>query len=246
MSQANVLLHEPALATRANHLLRRLPALDLERIRPYLEPVELASGQTLYRADEPIEHAYFPLSGVGSLVARTSDGRGVEVSMTGRDGVIGLGLFLGASADPFEAIQQISGTALRMNASVFCAEMESRGPLYSAMQRYAVAFMASVAQTVACNRLHNLEERAARWLLLTHDRLDADEFGLTHEFFATMLGVHRPSVTLAAGRLQSAGLISYHRGVFTIIDRERLEDASCECYAVIRDAYARILGEPLN
>ena len=243
MSNVTPLIHEPALAARANHLLRQLPIDELDRVRSDLEPIDLALAATLYRADEPIEHAYFPLSGVGSIVATTSDGRAVEVTMTGRDGIVGLPLFFGQFSEPLTAIQQIPGCALRMRAAVFCREMDRRSALFDLVQRYAHAARISSAQTVACNRLHNLEERAARWLLMTRDRVDSDRFGLTHEFLATMLGVHRPSVTLAVGRLQTAGVISYQRAVVTILDRERLEEAACECYRTLRDSYTRLLGD---
>ena len=233
---------EPGVATRANQLLAMLPDADIERLRPALEPVEMSARTMLYPASGRIDHAYFPLTGMASMVASSGDGMTVEAASVAHEGMTGLPLFLGSTSESLALVMQISGTAMRMRAATFMEEMDSRGALYGVMQRYTHFVMLAMAQTIVCNRLHSLASRAARWLLQSRDAVNGDEFGLTHEFFATMLGVHRPSVTLAAGTLQSAGIITYRRGHVTILDREALGDASCECYGQLRTEYDRLLG----
>ena len=229
---------------RENHLLARLPAAERERLWPLLQPVRLGSKQVLERPGEPIEQVYFPLNGVCSSVSVMEDGATVEVATVGRDGLLGLSLFFGSETTPFQVFSQIPGDALRMSAEAFCEAVEAPGPLQDLVRRYAEARFTQTAQSAACNRLHPVEQRCARWLLMTHDRVGGAEFILTHEFLAAMLGVRRASVSAVAAVLQRAGLIRYQRGRMTIVNRQGLEAAACECYQIITTEYDRLLGPP--
>lgn len=228
-----------------NRLLAALPDAVLDRLRPRLEETALGLKQVLYEADRPIEHVYFPRTGVVSLVIAMADGLMVEVGTVGNEGMVGTPVFLGAEKSPTKAFAQVPGEALRMRAEDFREEIGSGGPLPDLIRRYTQAMVNQISQSVACNHLHSVQERMCRWLLMTHDRVGADEFSLTQEFLAEMLGVRRPSVTVVAGILQQAGLIRYHRGRVTVLDRAGLEAASCECYRVVRREYDRLLG-PAN
>jgi CRP-like cAMP-binding protein len=225
-----------------NRLLASLPGGDREQLRPLLEPVRLDFKQVLYAPNEPIAHVYFPLDAVVSLLTVMEDGASVEIGTVGNEGMVGLPVFLGADSLPSQAFSQVPGDALRMEAPVFREAAERLPALRRAMHRYTQALFNQVAQSAACNRLHSLEERCARWLLMTHDRVGTDRFQLTQEFLAQMLGTRRPSVSVAAGMLQQAGFIRYSRGRITVADREGLEGASCECYEVIRQEFDRLLG----
>ena len=236
------LTYEPGVATRSNRLLAQLPDADIERLRPYLEAVNLEDRETIYRPDSPMDHVYFPVSGLLSTIAGGSDGMTVEAFAIGRDGTTGVMPYLGWSESPFEVVQQIAGSTLRMRTDDFRAEVDRGSALSDLVAKYARHMIISISQTIVCGRLHALRSRAARWLLECHDAVDGDTFRLTHEFFATMLGVHRPTVTLAAGTLQATNVIGYTRGVLTVIDRARLEEAACDCYAAVRDDYARAFG----
>lgn len=190
-----------------------------------------------------IDSVYFPLDAVASLLNLVEDEGGVEVATIGNEGLVGLPVSWGAGyANSRELVQvQVPGEVLRMDADVFGAEIAGQGSLSSVVQRYTQAFFAQLTQQVACNGLHSIQERCARWLLLTHDRVGSDEFPLTQEFLAQMLGARRPTVSTAAGILSQAGFIRYRRGRLTVTDREGLESASCECYAVVRDVFDRLL-----
>jgi CRP-like cAMP-binding protein len=225
-----------------NGLLAALPSEDLARLRPSLQPVELPFDQTLYPADGIVEAVLFPESGMVSLLATLEDGEQVEVGIAGREGLIGLPLVFGDDRSLVEARVQMEGTALRMDAAALRDGMEGSAALRGLLHRYALAFQAQVTMTAACNARHAIEQRLARWLLIAHDRAGADEFAMTHEFMAMMLGVRRPGVSLAAGALQRAGLIRYARGRMEITDRPGLEAASCECYHTARREFARLLG----
>ena len=227
---------------RENHLLARLPAAERERLRPLLQPVRLGRKQVLERPGEPIRQIYFPLNGVCSSVSVMENGAIVEVATVGRDGVVGLSLFFGSETTPFLVYSQIPGDALWMPAEAFHAQTASSGPLQDLVRRYAEARFVQTAQTAACNRLHPVEQRCARWLLMTHDRVGADRFQLTHEFFAQILGVRRSSVTVAAGALQEVRAIRYVYGVITVLDRARLAAAACECYRLIAVEFDRLVG----
>ena len=237
------LIQDPsALDPTANRLLAQLSRPDLERLRPHLEAVEMSAKTLLFGAGDVIDYAYFPITGMTSTVVASADGMSVEAACVGREGTTGLPLHLGSLTSPLDQVQQIPGAAVRMRAEVFCAELGRREALFEAMQRYGQYVHLVMAQTIVCNRLHDVPNRAARWLLMSHDAVDGDSFQLTQEYFATMLGVHRPSVTLAAITLQGAGAISYRRGVVTVIDREYLEELACECYANTRREQVRLLG----
>lgn len=226
-----------------NRLLRALPSTERQPLLPALELVPLRMRERLIEPDVPIPFVYFPLHGVISLISTLGDGTQVEVATIGNEGLIGLPLVLYANTIPFTAFVQVSGEALRMDAEVFGRLLhEGTGTMNQLLYRYSQALFNQLAQHVVCNRLHRIAHRCARWLLLTHDRVGRDEFPLTHDFLALMLGVRRASVTEVAGRLQKAGLIRYRLGVIRVLDRAGLEATSCECYGVIKQEYDRLLG----
>ncbi len=225
-----------------NRLLDLLPVEDHDRLRPSLETVAIGVKEVVCEADELIPHVYFPTGAVISLVTPMSDGATVEIATVGREGMVGLAIFLGADAMPSRADGQIPGDALRMEAGAFRAEVERNGPLVRVLNRYAHALFTQAALVLACNGVHPAGQRCARSLLQTHDRVGADQFVLTQEFLARMLGVRRARANSAAGLLREAGLIGYARGRLTILDRRGLESASCECYRVIGREFDRLLG----
>ena len=225
-----------------NRILAALPPKDLKRLEPKLEGLSLEFKQPVYEPGEPIRHVYFPTSGIVSLVIVMSDDLPVEIATVGREGMVGLPVFLEAGETPNRAFCQVPGAALRMEAEAFKAEARRGGGLTSLLLRYTQALFNQVAQSAACNRTHTVEERCARWLLQTHDRVGEDRFLLTQEFMAEMLGVRRATVNIAAGILQRAGFIIYSRGRITILDRPGLESASCECYGVVKAESVRLLG----
>ncbi|SDQ05799.1 cAMP-binding domain of CRP or a regulatory subunit of cAMP-dependent protein kinases [Quadrisphaera sp. DSM 44207] len=230
---------------RRNRLLAALPEPVYQRCTERLEPVELGVRQLLFEAEEPIQDVYFPLTAVASLVIAMSDGATVEVATVGSEGVVGLPVFLGAQSLPMRSFAQVPGRALRMDAETFRDVLaDTDGPFTVVLQRYTQTIVSQMAQNVACNRLHSIEQRACRWLLMTADRVDGPRFALTQEFLAHMLGVRRASVTEVAGRLAHSGSITYSRGVVTVLDRDQLAAGSCECYGVIRDVLERMLGDP--
>lgn len=224
----------------SNRILSAAPKGEYERLLPHLEYVELRLGETVQEPGEPITHAYFPYSGVVSLVALSPDGKEVEVGMVGREGMVGLPLALGTDSLPFRAYAQVSGGGVRVKAGVFKQEMGRCGGLFWLLLRYSQALFVETAQTAACNRLHGLDARLCRWLLMTRDRARSDSLDLTHEFMAVMLGVRRAGVTEAAGKLKAEGLIDYERGVVRVLDAEGLERAACECYGVTREEFRRL------
>jgi CRP-like cAMP-binding protein len=221
----------------ANYLLAAHSPDDLALISVQLEPVLLTLREVLYEPGAQIEHVYFPTTGCVSMIHGTTDGS-VEVGTIGLEGMVGIPVLLRASSEPTRALVQVEGEAYRITSAAFRAVVSESEHLECILLRYAMALFNQVAQSVACNRLHSLEERCARWLLITHDRVDGDVFKLTQEFLSYMLGVHRPAVTLAAGVLQTAGYIRYSRGTITVTDRAGLEEASCSCYQATQDDYA--------
>jgi CRP-like cAMP-binding protein len=227
-----------------NRLLGILSQQERARLAPDFELVSLELKQMLYRENEPIEHVYFPITGVLSLVAPMEDGRAIEVATIGNEGMVGLPVFLQATLTSAQmAFAQIPGQSLQMTAARF-SDLISRaqnGALHGTLNRYTQALMSMIARAVACNAVHSVGQRACRWLLTTHDRVAADEFLLTQEFLGQMLGVTRASVNEVARDLQGAGAIDYIRGRVTILNRRELESRSCECYAVIRDEFDRLL-----
>ena len=231
----------PAAAER-NQLLRALPPAAYASLRPHLEPVDLSVGQVLWRADAPIHAVYFPRTCVTSLLTPMSDEPPVESATVGFEGMVGVPVVLGADATHTLALAQIAGEGARVDAGRFREWLGSADGATSLFLRYAQALLEQTAQSVACNRRHAMEERCARWLLATRDRVGGDSFSITHDFLAHMLGVRRASVTVAAGMLQQAGLLTYRRGRVTILDPEGLEAASCECNGVVRAQQARLVG----
>jgi CRP-like cAMP-binding protein len=224
-----------------NRLLSALPSSEYERLLPYLEIVSLPLKQIIYAPNEPIEYVYFPNSGIISLVNLTEDGGTVEAATVGNEGMVGIPVLLGADRMVGQAVTQIVGDALRMKADVFRREVTPATPLYNLLLRYTQALINLISQSVACNRLHSVEERCCRWLLLCQDRVESDEFALTQEFLSQMLGVRRASVSVVAAILQKAGLISYSRGRIKICDRVGLEATSCECYRIVKQEFDRLL-----
>lgn len=232
----------PQPAVAHNQLLAALPSAVLERLLPNLHRVGLPLRQGLYHPDVPIEAAYFPESGMISLVANMDDGMQAEVGVIGREGMLGVPLLLGVETSFAEAMVQVPGTALRMGAREFRHELEVNASFRTLLLCYSEALQAQVMQTAACNGRHALEQRLARWLLMAHDRGAGNKLPLTQDFMAMMLGVHRPSVTVVAGALQRAGLVRYSGGQVTVLDRPSLEAASCECYALVKRRFTALLG----
>jgi CRP-like cAMP-binding protein len=217
-----------------NVILLSLPDEEYNLLRPHLEPVELPQHKILHEPAEKIDLAYFLNDGMTSLVAMSVDGRSVEVGITGREGMVGMSLTVGLLRGTFRAIMQMSGSGTRIPAEVFQTILPCCATLRSQLSRFALMQGMQVAQLAACNRLHDIDQRLARWLLMCQDRVDSELLPLTHEFLAQMLGTGRPSVTLAAGALESSGLIENMRGTVKVINRKSLEQAACECYGVIQ------------
>jgi CRP-like cAMP-binding protein len=230
-------------AEPANRLLGLLSPRDYGRLRPHLEPVPLEYRKSLYEANKRIESVYFIETGVGSLVNTMANGQAAEVGTIGNEGVVGLPLVLGDDRAPTSVYVQVPGEGLRMKASLFKEELARSATMQVVMLRYVHALFNQVAQSAACNHFHSLEQRCCRWLLMTRDRMQSDEFLLTQEFLAMMLGVQRSGVSIAAGALQRAGLITYTRGNVTILDRPGLKKLSCECYGVSKKEFDRLLGD---
>ena len=211
-----------------------------------MEKTGLSVRQTLYEAQAPITHAYFPLSGVISLVMTLKGGETVEIATVGNEGLAGTPLLLGAERGPLKAVCQVAGQALKMRADNFQRSLEEHAEFCGVVRRYTQGLFDQLAQTHACNHVHSVQERMCRWLLMTQDRVGADEFHLTQEFLAQMLGVRRPSVTVAAGQLQKAGLIRYQRGRIRIADRAGLETGACGCYESLRRELDQVFsGTPI-
>ena len=228
---------------RRNQLLRALTGAEYHRMAEALEPVHLEVRDLVADVDAPIEYLYFPVVGVLSQVAVLDGETAVEVSTIGREGMAGLPVFLGSLTSPNRLFCQVETDALRLPAARLRSLLNGDGQLHRILHRYTQALIVFLAQNVACNRLHSTEERAARWLLSTRDRVDEDTFLLTQEFLAQMLGLRRATVSITAGLLQSAGLIQYRRGKITILDRPRLTEASCDCYHLVRSEFDRLLSD---
>jgi CRP-like cAMP-binding protein len=225
-----------------NRLLDLLPGGASGPLVAAARVVSLPHGQEVFRQDGPMPHVYFPTTSVVGIVLAVEEGRQVEAKTVGNEGMIGLPLFLGVDFHPFRAVVHLPGEALQVPAPAFSKAVEPGGLLDRHLRRYALYRLRCASQTGVCNSLHAVEERMARWLLMAHDRAGTDEFLLTHEFLAELLGIRRQTVSVIAGTLQRAGLITYRRGVLRVLDREGLETASCECYEVLKDLYAHIMG----
>ncbi len=234
---------QPAPMPR-NRLLAALPPADLARLWPRLQPVELAIRQILHVPEEPVGSVHFPEIGYVCRLAPMEDGDSAEVGLIGPEGMVGLAVLLEGDSDSFEMMVQVPGTALRMDIAAFREELDRSASLRRILQRYALAHFEQVARSAACNGRHVIEQRLARWLLMSHDRVEGDDFPMTHEFLSMMLGVRRAGVSVAAATLQRAGFIRHERGRMQIADRPGLESASCECYGIARRAQDRLLGAP--
>ncbi|SNS33573.1 cAMP-binding domain of CRP or a regulatory subunit of cAMP-dependent protein kinases [Geodermatophilus saharensis] len=229
---------------RRNLLLGLLPDEEFRRLEPLLEVVPLDVRDGLYEAGKTIEHVWFPVDAVLSVIATVEGEAAIEVATVGFEGMSGLPAFLGTTESPHDCYCQIAGTTARLATGDLRRFLTSDGALHDLLHRYTQATMVQLSQNVACNRLHTTEERCARWLLQTRDRVGSDEFTLTQEFLAQMLGVRRGTVSLTAGVLQQAGVIRYTRGRITVVDGAALHEAACECYDVVQAEYRRLTAAP--
>ncbi len=224
-----------------NHLLAALPAQALERLLPYLELIDLPLGKVLYESGDALRHVYFPTDSIVSLLYVMENGASAEISVVGNEGLIGIAVFMGGESTPSRAIVQSAGHALRLPGQRLKDEFNRHGEMLELMLRYTQALITQMAQTAVCNRHHSIDQQLCRWLLLSLDRLQDNQLTMTQELIANMLGVRREGVTDAAGKLQRLGVIEYSRGHITVLDRDLLEQMSCECYAVVRKETERLL-----
>jgi CRP-like cAMP-binding protein len=226
---------------RHNRLLASLPELDWQRWRAHLQPVAMPLGQALYESGEMLSHGYFPTTAIVSLMYVTEGGASSEIAVVGNDGIVGVPLFMGGGSTPSRALVQSAGEGFRMSARAIREEFSHPASVMTLLLRYTQALIAQMAQITVCNRHHTVGQQLCRWLLLSLDRLPGNELVVTQEVIANMLGVRREGVTEAAVALQRAGLISYRRGHITVLDRPGLEKRSCECYAVVKAEYDRLM-----
>ncbi|MDF3196725.1 MAG: Crp/Fnr family transcriptional regulator [Gammaproteobacteria bacterium HGW-Gammaproteobacteria-13] len=224
-----------------NHLLAALPDEVLERLLPHLELVEMPLGMVLYESGDTLRHVYFPTDSIVSLLYVMESGASAEISVVGNDGVIGVALFMGGESTTSRAIVQSAGSAYRVLGKRFKEEFNRHGDMLQLMLRYSQALITQMAQTAVCNRHHSIDQQLCRWLLLSLDRLSGSQLAMTQELIANMLGVRREGVTEAAGKLHRLGVIDYSRGLITVLDRDKLERLSCECYAVVKRETDRLL-----
>jgi len=236
--------HAQARDALQNQLLAALPVAEWLRWRPLLEPVELAAEQVLCESGDTPTHLIFPTTAIVSLMYTTQDGASAEFAVVGNDGVVGVSLFMGGNATASQAVVQSAGQAFRLRANALNEDLASAGPALRTMLRYIQALIAQVAQTAMCNRYHSIEQQLSRRLLVGLDRLQSHELVMTQEGVANLLGVRREGITAAARRLQEAGLIRYRRGHIAVLDRHRLEQHTCECYAMAKREYDRLLPAP--
>jgi CRP-like cAMP-binding protein len=233
------MMSAPTRPSERNRLLLALPKVDYRALLPDLEAVILPHGAVLFEARHRITHIYFPQRCVVSLLSTAGQGPGVEVGLVGNEGMVGLSVFLGATLSTTQAVLQIPDGAWRMDVGAFTRAIAARSSLRSVLQQYTQSVFSHVTQVLACNERHEVAPRCARWLLMAHDRVGADRFQLTHEFLGQMLGARRPTVSVVARALQTLGLITYARGIVTVLDRVGLEGAACSCYDVMEADYAR-------
>jgi CRP-like cAMP-binding protein len=234
-------LVDTAANPKQNHLLAALPEDDLQRWLPDLQPVNMALGDVLYEAGATLSHVYFPTTAIVSLLYVMENGASAEIAVAGNEGIVGISLFMGGESTPSRAVVQSAGGAFRMKAQTLKNEFNRHSPVLRLLLRYTQALITQMAQTAVCNRHHSLDQQLCRWLLLSLDRLAGDQLVMTQELIANMLGVRREGVTEAALKLQKSGLITYARGRITVLDRAGLEKSTCECYAVVKKEYDRLL-----
>ncbi len=229
---------------RENHLLASLPPAERERWLPQLERVELPLGHVVYESGSTMSHVYFPVTAIVSLLYVMENGSSAEIAVVGNEGIVGISLFMGGESTPSRAVVQSAGAAYRLDAATIKEEF-NRAPVLHLLLRYTQALITQMAQTAVCNRHHSVDQQLCRWLLLSLDRLQSNELVMTQELIANMLGVRREGVTEGALKLQKAGIVRYARGRITVLDRPALEARSCECYAVVRKEYERLLPPKL-
>ena len=230
-------------APKQNHLLAALPQAEFERLLPHLQLTSMPLGEALYESGGRLQHVYFPTTSIVSLLYVMEDGGSAEIAVVGNEGILGISLFMGGETTPSRAVVQSAGYGYRLGAQLLKQEFNRAGPVMHLLLRYTQALITQMAQTAVCNRHHSVEEQVCRWLLLSLARLSSDELAMTQELMANMLGVRREGVTDAAGKLQRAGLIRYSRGHITVIDRPGLEREACECYAVVKKEFDRLLAD---
>ncbi len=228
-------------ATHRNHLLAALPPEDYAQLLPHLELVPMPLGEVLYESGVQMRHVYFPTSAIVSLLYVMEDGASAEIAVVGNEGIVGISLFMGGETTPSRAVVQSAGEAYRLQGNILKRSFHQAGAMQRLLLRYTQALLTQMAQTAVCNRHHSLDQQLCRWLLLSLDRLTSNELVMTQELIANMLGVRREGVSQAATSLQQAGLITYRRGQITVLDRAGLEARACECYAVVRNEYDRLL-----
>jgi CRP-like cAMP-binding protein len=231
------------LDPRKNHLLAALPEAQWLRWRPMLQLVDMPLGQVLYESGTTMQHVYFPTTSIVSMLYVTQSGASAELAVVGNEGIVGISLFMGGGSTPSRAVVQSAGEGYRLDARVMKMEFDRAGPVLHLLLRYTQALITQMTQTAVCNRHHSLDQQLCRWLLLSMDRLQGSELVMTQELIANMLGVRREGVTEGALKLQKMGLISYARGRITVLDRQGLELRSCECYAVVKKEYDRLLPD---
>jgi CRP-like cAMP-binding protein len=224
-----------------NHLLAALPDAESQRWLPQLEPVEMPLGQVLYESGGTLSHVYFPTTAIVSLLYVMENGASAEIAVVGNEGIVGISLFMGGDSTSSRAVVQSAGLGLRLKAQIMKDDFNRAGPVLHLLLRYTQALITQMAQTAVCNRHHSLDQQLCRWLLLSLDRLQGNELVMTQELIANMLGVRREGVTEGALKLQQAGLIRYARGHISVLDRDGLAKRSCECYAVVKKEYDRLL-----
>jgi CRP-like cAMP-binding protein len=234
-------MEKKTLDPLANELLASLPPAEWARLSPLLEAVDLPLGQVLYESGGKMGHVYFPITAIVSLLYVMEDGASAEIAVVGHEGVVGIAIFMGGESTPSRAVVQSAGKGYRLRAQVIKEEFNRSGPMMHLLLRYTQALITQMSQTAVCNRHHSLDQQLCRWLLLSLDRLSGNELVMTQELIANMLGVRREGVTEAALKLQKLGIIRYARGHITVLDRPALESRVCECYAVVKAEYDRLL-----
>jgi CRP-like cAMP-binding protein len=231
--------HDP----QQNHLLAALPPGEFERVAPHLELVKMKLGEVLYESGGHLQHVYFPTNSIVSLLYVMQDGASAEIAVVGNEGILGISLFMGGETTPSRAVVQSEGVGYRLRAIHLKQEFNRAGPMMHLLLRYTQALITQMSQTAVCNRHHSVDQQLCRWLLMSLDRLSSDELTMTQELIANMLGVRREGVTEAAGKLRDAGIIHYSRGHIKVLDRLKLEQHVCECYAVVKTEFDRLLSD---